>query len=721
MILACAAVLTACGGPRTTHGVAGARATIAAPRLHPPHLHGAASFAPSPPAPDRPSKSPAQAGPALRGRALPTNQWWTSALVGPWTQTLVAGPVSAKVAADGIALSYRPPVATADHVVQAFDPAIVAGGNLDDVRVERYGAFDVTLRSRVASGGTVDTTLVQGSPVVYLRFAGVGHPSLDLQGTATVGGSTVSLDAGGTQWVAASARGTWRLGGHTATLDGGGGSVDVAVAPAPSGARGWPSTVRAAAADPVVSTTESLSYDARHGVARQVLRMERRDGGPGPWALTPLQRRYAARVTSHGGSYATSLGRMQVADTAEITVEVPAPGFLPGVPHVDLPRAAVAAVRTALRQDLAQPPGTGGSYFGAKEAAREAAIADVAGAIGDGAARRRALALLHARLVDWLTYSGPSDGHYFAYDGTWGGLIGVPAEFGAQDYNDHHLQYGYLVRAAATMAEADPSFVRRYGDAVDAIARDYASRVWDPGLEHSWASGYAWFADGNDQESSSEAVAAWAALARWGLAADRPQLAQLGLARYALEGAAARMYWLGDQRVLPAGYAHRTVGIVWGDKADYATWFSAAPAAVEGIQLLPVGFDGLYRWDASAARARIAALRRDGGITQWSDVFAAEEALYDPAGARRLLASPQAPEPSTSRALARYLVETLAVTGPPDPSVSADSPYGLAMRRGHRLAFLGVDPTGKALTVTFRSPDGRVVGRLRLHPEGGTP
>ena len=61
---------------------------------------------------------------------------------------------------------------------------------------------------------------------------------------------------------------------------------------------------------------------------------------------------------------------------------------------------------------------------------------------------------------DWLTYSGPSDPHYFAYDPVWGGLVGVPPEFGNQDYNDHHLQYGYLVRAAATMAAADPAFAR---------------------------------------------------------------------------------------------------------------------------------------------------------------------------------------------------------------------------------------------------------------------
>ena len=45
--------------------------------------------------------------------------------------------------------------------------------------------------------------------------------------------------------------------------------------------------------------------------------------------------------------------------------------------------------------------------------------------------------------------------------------------------------------------------LRRYGSAVDAVARDYANRVWDPDLDHSWASGYAWFADGNEKGVAS--------------------------------------------------------------------------------------------------------------------------------------------------------------------------------------------------------------------------
>ena len=39
----------------------------------------------------------------------------------------------------------------------------------------------------------------------------------------------------------------------------------------------------------------------------------------------------------------------------------------------------------------------------------------------------------------------------------WGGIVPHPSEFGNADfYNDHHFQYGYLIAAAAAVAEVDP-------------------------------------------------------------------------------------------------------------------------------------------------------------------------------------------------------------------------------------------------------------------------
>jgi endoglucanase Acf2 len=351
----------------------------------------------------------------------------------------------------------------------------------------------------------------------------------------------------------------------------------------------------------------------------------------------------------------------------------------------------------------------------------------VAEAAGDPTTRRQVLDELRAQLADWLTYSGPNDDRYFAYDSRWGGVIGVPAEFGNQNYNDHHLQYGYLIRAAAVMAQADPQFLRQYGATVDLIVRDYAGagpgdpslpsdRVFSPYLGHSLASGDAQFADGNNQESSSEAVAAWEAVARWGMVSDQPDLVTLGTTRYAMEAETARDYWLGYQP-RPTGYGHQMAGIVWDAKVDFATFFDPRPESVQGIQLLPLTFGALYRADAASASDRAAELARDvGGPPRvWGDLFAADLAAANPEAALADLSTAQSTEPSTSRALVRYFIETLAALGPPDPTVQADAPFGIALRNGSGLHLLGANPSSQPQVVTFHAA-GKVVGALNLPP-----
>jgi endoglucanase Acf2 len=283
----------------------------------------------------------------------------------------------------------------------------------------------------------------------------------------------------------------------------------------------------------------------------------------------------------------------------------------------------------------------------------------------------------------------------------------VPAEFGSSDYNDHHFQYGYLVRAAAVLAQADPGFARDYGPAVDLVVRDYsgalasggtaglpAFRVFNAYLGHSAASGFAPFADGNNQESSSEAVAAWEAVVRWGLVRQDMGLVTFGMTHYALEAATARAYWLGEGIGRQSGYSHTGAGIVWDAKLDYATFFDPRPESVQGIQLLPLTLGSLYRADPKSAAARSAELARaaGGAPRTWGDLFAADLALTDPAAARRRLTPGLPREPSTSRALVRYWVELLAAFGPPQPAVAADGPYGVAFGDRDRPTLVGVIP-----------------------------
>jgi endoglucanase Acf2 len=706
-------------------------------RIGAPAQSGRGSIAPKVPDAARPTGAPGQVGTAPDGTlgggvALPTNQWWTSALTGPGSQPIWAHPLAVQVTGAGLAISSAPPVASANAVVTPFVPALRVDGDAAGVRVVGYGAFHVALQFNTR-GGTARATLVQGSPLLYLTFTGTAPALTATSATPVTGsGTRVGVTVAGQRYdLIAGGNGHWRTSGAQYTVDGGDGRIAVARVPDGIQQSTWDSAISGAADAPVTGTTAAMSHDPATGTVTQTLTTQRTSGRDGVWALLPHQQ--AALLpgpTKLAGDYPDALGSLSLVDAGAIRIRVPAPGLLTSAPAIPLSQGERAAMLADLDQDLADPPVTGGSYFGLKELARLAGIAEVAGSIGAGTRRKAALDRLRTQIEDWLTYSGPGDPRYFGYEPSWGGLVAVPAEFGSNDYNDHHLQYGYLVRAAAVLGQADAGFVRDYGGVVDEIVRDYAGadsgvgsggfppfRVFNAYLGHSEASGFAPFADGNNQESSSEAVAAWEGVVRWGQVRGNPTLTTYGLTHYALEAATANRYWLGNGVSWPAGYAHRSAGIVWDAKLDYATFFDPKPESVQGIQLFPVTLGGLYRAQPGAARDRAAALAREvGGAPRvWGDVFAADLAAADPAAARQRLTPSLAREPSTSRALVRYLVDLLGAYGAPQPAVVADGPYGMAFGDAAHPTLLGTNPTGARVSVTFRR-GGTAVGRLTLDP-----
>ncbi|GIE99870.1 glycosyl hydrolase [Paractinoplanes rishiriensis] len=704
-----------------------------------PTPSGKVSLADALPGDMRPKQPPAQAGPMLDGQALPTNQWWTSALTGSLEQPIWARPLAVKNVGNGLAVSSAAATASANAIVTPFRPALTVTGPVSTAKVVGYGAFHVVLRAELRDGGSVEITVVQGSPLLYLDFEGV-TPSITATGAVRRvggGGPLAQLTVAGQRWdVQAEDGAGWRQDGNRFTVNGSDRTaIVVSRVPDRVDTAGWSEALAGAAGDPVTRTTSYLAHDGAAGTVTQTLAAERRSGKPAVWALLPHQQTYLVRdggTQPIEGTYSDAIGTLSVVRSAAVRVRVPMPGLVTEVPVVPLTGPARAAVLADLDRDLADKPATanGGSYFGLKELGRLATVAEVAKGIGALPQQQAALRRLRTGLVDWLTYDGPGDTRYFAYDRTWGGLIAVPAEFGSGDYNDHHFQYGYLVRAAAVLAEADPGFLRDYGSGVSLVARDFSGtlsangpdgfppfRVFNAYLGHSAASGFAPFADGNNQESSSEAVAAWEAVTRWGLVSRDAGLTAYGVTHYALEAATARMYWLGENLQRPAGYRHTVAGIVWDAKVDHATWFDPKVESIVGIQLLPLTFGSLYRGDAGQVAARSARLGKDigGPPRAWGDLFAADLAVSDPAAARQRLTAKLPREDSTSRAMVRYWVEMLAAYGSPQPAVVADGPYGLAFGSADHPRLLAVNPTTAPVTVTFRKK-GEIAATVVVDP-----
>jgi endoglucanase Acf2 len=225
----------------------------------------------------------------------------------------------------------------------------------------------------------------------------------------------------------------------------------------------------------------------------------------------------------------------------------------------------------------------------------------------------------------------------------------LKASFGSDEMNDHHFHYGYLIYAAAVVAADDPALADKIAPVVDLVVADIASgtaeesfpqyRNFDPYAGHSWASGTSPFADGNNQESSSEAVNAWNAVGLWEQL--RGSDAGYDQARWmmSVEAQSAKADWTNADVSQFDGFSHQIVALNWGGKRDYATWFSAEPSAMLGIQLIPMGPYATYlAGDPARIKANLEEGAAVGYTAQFGEYMAQYLALADPAAARDQLA-----------------------------------------------------------------------------------
>ncbi|KAK1273882.1 hypothetical protein QJS04_geneDACA013304 [Acorus gramineus] len=262
---------------------------------------------------------------------------------------------------------------------------------------------------------------------------------------------------------------------------------------------------------------------------------------------------------------------------------------------------------------------------------------------------------LRDSITPWLDGSFPSNG--FLYDPKWGGLVtkaGLSdsgADFGFGIYNDHHYHLGYFAYAIAVLVKLDPAWARAYRPQCYALVADFMSlgrrstytklRCFDAWKLHSWAGGLTEFADGRNQESTSEAVNAYYSAALMGLAFGDAHLASVGATLAAFEIEAARMWWHvreGERGMYTEEFVagNRVVGVLWANKRDAGLWF-APPEWREcrlGIQLLPLApiTEALFA-DVGFARELVRwampALDREGVGEGWKGFIYALEGVYD--------------------------------------------------------------------------------------------
>jgi len=368
-----------------------------------------------------------------------------------------------------------------------------------------------------------------------------------------------------------------------------------------------------------------------------------------------------------------------------------------------------------------------GTYWIGKALGAVAQLMSVAEAQGQMKTRDSLLATLKDRLESW--FDG-EHAYYFAQDSSLGTFIGLPQEYNSvTDMNDHHFHYGYWIMASAHVALRDPAWAsnEKWGGMVGKIVADIANdergradfpflRNFDPYEGHSWASGDANFDAGNNQESSSEAVNAWAGLILWGEATGNRRIRDLGIYLYTSEIASVQQYWFDlNQQVLAPEFGKPFASMVFGGKYAYNTWWTQEPRQILGINLLPftpastyLGADPAFiRKTMDALPGAVKTYEKNGATDGtpadvWQDVLVSFFALADPDAALAMWNRRGSVEFGDTRTRTLYWVHSLQEMGLPDFSVTADTPlYAVFKDKGGARTYLAYNAGNAATRVTF--------------------
>ncbi len=559
--------------------------TVAACTGEPAEPHGSSSPLPSRSATPEPSILPEAPGTGVAMRLAddvvpPTNRWYSSLAFGEPGLPVFPTPLSFAAVDGGFTVGLTRPVASAAAILA---PAMA------DVTVTIAGASgygEVVSATPVGASlslGPAVATIAQGVPAVALSSDGGIDATLSAAFTPA-GESVATATVAGTEYGITVRDGT--IDGAALTLRPGGVAHLFAV-PDGGDAASFAEALGAPPrdADATFSLGQSATTTIRYGDEPTVV-------------AVPGER--VGDLECDLGTYATIHGPYTVCRAAEVSWDVPLVSPAAGLDLSAITDPERDAILTALATESEEVPALpADTYFGSKALYRLAAMLEVADALGEEATASR----LQSVLVDQLDLWGDPEGclaraeRCFTYDPSMRGVVGLATAFGSEEFNDHHFHYGYLLYAAAVAGQRDPAFAERVGPVMDLVAEDIAApvasdafpvrRAFDPVAGHSWASGISPFADGNNQESSSEAALAWNAVALWAEVREDGSLADSARWMLAAESEAARRLWLEPDLSPFPEFDHRIVAIEWGAKRDYATWFSPEPAAMLGIQIIP--------------------------------------------------------------------------------------------------------------------------------------
>lgn len=534
------------------------------------------------------------------GVVPPSNRWYSGLALAPQPQPVFPLPLSFALAGGGFTVGLPDPVTSDAHVVGPHVAALTVDVGARSTQVVAADPVAVTTRLLGADGSPRgDVTVAAGSP--FVSFTAAAGVDVRVEGGfGALADGVATARVGDTTWGLAVSDGTLDAG--TLRLPAGATAAWYALPDDP--ADDTAAVLAAAAVDPVVGV--DVTYGVDDDVARTTLTYRTARSTPTAYVLMRHHTTGAQpeRAGCGLGTYRSVHGTLELCAGSRLTSWAPT---LRPTGRLDLD-GIDADRRDAVLQQLGRDVAATGAfasdtYFGGKHLYRAATLV----VLGEQLGADDVVADLRTRVSDalreWAEPTGcdTRDARCFVYDATARSVVGRTPSFGSDELNDHHFHYGYLLSAAGLLGADDPGLVADLRPVMDALAADIAAaapsdalpqlRTFDPYAGHAWASGTAPFADGNNQESASEAVNAWNGSGLWAQASGQDDLLTQATWLASTEAAAARDYWTDPDLDDPVmdGFTHRVVSLTWGGKRDWATWFSAEPSAMLGILLIPMG------------------------------------------------------------------------------------------------------------------------------------
>ncbi|MDD3066001.1 MAG: glycosyl hydrolase, partial [Endomicrobiaceae bacterium] len=263
---------------------------------------------------------------------------------------------------------------------------------------------------------------------------------------------------------------------------------------------------------------------------------------------------------------------------------------------------------------------------------------------------------------------------------------------------------------------------------------------------HSWADGMGGseissYSDSINEESSSEAMNAWAAIYLWGMATNKTSYSnysnsenniKLGIWLYTNNYNSIRDYYLdvdsgdSEKEIYPSSLLstygnHGSVGVLFGGRAWYWVWWTPTHGAreIKGIQIFPLTPSMLYLgYDKDYAQNNFYAkmLSEAPGDYYWNDVWEKYHALFDPDAAwNNFVANPVVDDGGT-RSFTYHFINYFKQYGVQAAGYSADFPSYLVTEDSFgKKNYMVYNPLPVNKTVRFYDGSDAYMGSVNVN------